>query len=474
MNEATIGAIVEELRETLKGRVVGKIFQLSPHAFVIDFRLPSNVFLFISIEPNMPRIYLIRRSMKFFEKSYSSNFLMFLRKRISGAILEDIRKLPQERIVRLDFATEDEVEGSKRYALMVQLTGRSANLFLLDETETILMSLRENKGEGQVKGSKFLPPFNPRILSGDEKVFDRGNYDTLSEALDAYYTRLQQERNFQSKANAAASAIKKNLTKLEIKEQKLLEELKNAQQADKWKRYGDLILANLHDAVWEDGRLLLTDYFDENTPIIEIEADENIPLTELAEKFFKRYSKARRAEEEIRNQLERLKLERDKLAELQDRLNAAIDARDESFLDAFLKQETGKKNDEKQESKFSPYARRFMSSDGMEILVGKGAKENDYLTFRIAKSLDFWLHAADYAGSHVIVRNPNKLEGLPPKTLLEAAELAAFYSQAKKQPKVAVNYTQKKFVNKPKSAPPGLVSLSRFKTILVEPKIPFN
>ena len=106
----------------------------------------------------------------------------------------------------------------------------------------------------------------------------------------------------------------------------------------------------------------------------------------------------------------------------------------------------------------------------MEILVGKKAADNDQLTFRIARSLDLWLHAADYPGSHVVVRNPNRLE-IPPQTLLEAAELAAFYSDARSQPKAAVNYTQKKFVNKPKGSAPGLVRLAFFKTILVEPKV---
>ncbi|MCA1589333.1 MAG: NFACT RNA binding domain-containing protein [Acidobacteria bacterium] len=105
------------------------------------------------------------------------------------------------------------------------------------------------------------------------------------------------------------------------------------------------------------------------------------------------------------------------------------------------------------------------------MLVGKKAKDNDYLTFRMAKSLDTWMHAADYPGSHVVVRNPNRRE-IPQKTLLEAAQLAAFYSQARRHPKAAVHYTQKKFVNKPRGAAPGLVSLASFKTILVEPKVP--
>ena len=81
------------------------------------------------------------------------------------------------------------------------------------------------------------------------------------------------------------------------------------------------------------------------------------------------------------------------------------------------------------------------------------------------------MHAADYPGSHVVVRNPNRKE-IPHRTLIEAAELAAFYSQGKAQVKAAVHYTQKKFVNKPKGAAPGLVSLSSFRTLLVEPKVP--
>jgi predicted ribosome quality control (RQC) complex YloA/Tae2 family protein len=103
--------------------------------------------------------------------------------------------------------------------------------------------------------------------------------------------------------------------------------------------------------------------------------------------------------------------------------------------------------------------------------VGKKATDNDYLTFRVARSLDTWMHAADYPGSHVVIRNANRKE-IPNRTLIEAAQLAAFYSTGRSQVKAAVHYTLKKFVNKPKRAAPGLVSLSSFKTILVEPKVP--
>ncbi|MCC6742667.1 MAG: DUF814 domain-containing protein, partial [Acidobacteria bacterium] len=113
-------------------------------------------------------------------------------------------------------------------------------------------------------------------------------------------------------------------------------------------------------------------------------------------------------------------------------------------------------------------ARRFVSSDGYEILVGRTSSANDEITFKVARPSDIWLHAADYPGSHVIVRLARRGD-VPHRTLLEAAQLAAFYSQAKDEALVDVRYVQRKFVSKPRGAAPGLVRLHRFKTIAVRP-----
>jgi predicted ribosome quality control (RQC) complex YloA/Tae2 family protein len=115
-----------------------------------------------------------------------------------------------------------------------------------------------------------------------------------------------------------------------------------------------------------------------------------------------------------------------------------------------------------------PGARRYRSSDGYEILVGRADRDNDNLTLRVARSFDLWFHAADYPGSHVILRNP-KRQPVPPRSIAEAAQLAAKFSQAKDLPKAAVNYCEKKFVTKPKGFAPGQVRLASFRTILVEP-----
>lgn len=154
-------------------------------------------------------------------------------------------------------------------------------------------------------------------------------------------------------------------------------------------------------------------------------------------------------------------------------IDAAIAAGDEGFISSLLgppKRPQPQVSKKKRAEAAFKGARPFVSSDGFEILVGKKAADNDFLTFRIARSLEMWLHAADYPGSHVIICNPQKKE-IPDRTLIEAAELAAFYSDARDQPKAAVHYTQRKFVNKPRKASPGLVSLASHRTIMVKPQI---
>ena len=100
--------------------------------------------------------------------------------------------------------------------------------------------------------------------------------------------------------------------------------------------------------------------------------------------------------------------------------------------------------------------------------MGRTARDNDQLTFKVARPNDLWLHSSDYPGSHVIVRNSSQVE-IPQRTIIEAAQLAAKFSQASKDSKVAIHYTRRKFISKPKGAAPGLVRLSTFKTITVEP-----
>jgi predicted ribosome quality control (RQC) complex YloA/Tae2 family protein len=114
-------------------------------------------------------------------------------------------------------------------------------------------------------------------------------------------------------------------------------------------------------------------------------------------------------------------------------------------------------------------ARRFVSPDGMTVLVGRTAADNDVLSVHLGAPRDFWLHVAGESGSHVVVRNPDGLERLPRETERFAAALAARYSKARRGGRVAVHLTTCSEVSKPRGLPPGQVSLGRYRTVQAAP-----
>lgn len=475
MNNETLEKIAGELSTALTGARFGKVFQLSRLQIAVDFRLHEPIFLFVSVEPAAPRIYLIKRRLRDIERETGtpSPFALSLKKRLSGARLERIEKIAGERVLRFSFSGLSELGDEQKHGLIVQMTGRSANLFLSEASGKIVDSTRDTFGSGQEIGDIYAPPLRPEGESKERAgdTFASGVSESLSEALDRFYLEKDEESKFRSRVTAARTKLKREAAKAEKLTSKLEADLRNHGDAEKWKRYGDLLLANTGTARREGESIFVTDFYDENLPEIEIRADENLSIPDAANKFFKRYAKARNAGVEIEKRLGAVRSEIDRLTARSEKLETAIAERDEDTIAGFSgAQKEGPVRGQKKKLPEFRGARSFVSSEGYEILVGKGSKDNDHLTFRIAKSLDMWMHAADYPGSHIVIKNPSRQE-IPPKTLVEGAQLAAFYSHARQQPKVAVHYTQKKFVNKPRGAAAGLVSLSSFKTILVEPGI---
>lgn len=475
MDISTIKLVREEILPLAIGHRFGKVFQLSRFEFAIDLRLGDPRFLFISIEPARPRVYLIRRRLRDLEKRSvgPSPFAVSLRKLLSGAAIWSIEQVTNDRILIFKLKNTDEFGEKKIYSLVIKLTGRSADMLMLDGGGRIIDSARGNSLDGQSVGELFRPPERPSDGGNLAKPLQfKAESKSISEKLDEYYSELDAAARFRSLANAANSKLDKEIAKRRRLLAKLDDDLAGHGEAEKWKRLGDLLLANAATTRRDGTDLIVTDYFDEKLPEIAIPAAVEQSPTEAAENYFRKYTKARNAAAEIADRRTATFAEIDKLERERGRLNEAIDAGDEEYVVAAATGgERSKAKTVRVQKVGASGARSFVSSDGFEILVGKKAKDNDFLTFRVAKSLDLWMHAADYPGSHVVIKNPNRKE-IPPTTLREAAQLAAFYSQGRAQVKAAVHYTQKKFVNKPKGSAPGLVSLASFKTILVEPNFP--
>jgi predicted ribosome quality control (RQC) complex YloA/Tae2 family protein len=474
VQQHTIEQIVNELSDILVGRFMGKIFQLSQLSLAIDFGSRTDGYLFISADPPKAGLFLIKRRVRELERDSVSPapFVQAMRGSLGGGKLVSISKVAAERIVKFCFLVEDEIGKQKRPTLVAQLTGRSSNLFLLDDEQRITHALRTPQSGGQQIGELYeTPPAKPQTT---EEPWQEGAYASLSEAADNYYQQRESAEAFANRAKAAQSRLQKKISQAEKLKCNLKQDLVQHGEPEQHKRIGDLLLANIYSARREGNKVTVSDYYSAGAPAIELEVDENTSLKDEAARYFARYTKAKRAKEEIATRLAQLDVELRQLGEKQKQLEAIIESHDDAALTVFFetKKRISKGADTKTGSKKLheklPGIRRYLSSDGYEILVGRAAHTNDNLTFRIARPHDLWLHAADYPGSHVIIRNQTRSE-IPHRTIIEAAQLAAKFSQAGKDSKVTVHYTQRKFLSKPKGAAPGLVRMSSFKTITVEP-----
>jgi predicted ribosome quality control (RQC) complex YloA/Tae2 family protein len=441
---------------------MGKIYQLGPVSFAIDFGLRGE-FLFVSVDPASPRLYLMRRRTKDLERQSTTlnTFGLAMRSKLSGAHVLTITKDPLDRIVRLTFRKEDVFR-----RLVIQLTGRTADLFLLDELKRIDAILRE---PAQTRIHQFYEP-PPRPVKEPREVLQL-EPGPPSAQLDKHFSALCAAKAFDSKAKAMRSRVTNSIRQQRTLQNNLRNDLARHGDPEEHKRTGDLLLANIATAVREGNKVRLTDYYADGAPVIEIDVDEHRSLQDEAAARFRQYTKAKRATDEIAERLKQIDHETARLERRLQQLDAIINSRDEAALDTFEKPRPAPRVTPKKSAKTEKISgvRRYLSTDGYEILVGRAARDNDNLTFRIAQPNDLWMHTGDYPGSHVVVRNPTRKE-IPQRTIIEAAQLAGKFSQASADAKVVVHYTERKFLSKPKGAAPGLVRLSRFRSITVEPK----
>jgi predicted ribosome quality control (RQC) complex YloA/Tae2 family protein len=522
MHEQLIAEIVEEIAPQIAGRALGKVWQLGRAALAFDFRLGDGRFLLVSCDPARPRLYIVERRARDLERQADapSQFLLALRRRAGGAAVRAVTKDAGERVVRFAFDAEDEAGRRHAPRLVAQLTGRTANLFLLDDGGRVVETLRPARGAGQEVGDVYHPPVrggaSPRATGPDaaaplaaearagaaRPALRREGFSSLSAALDAHHLALEEASRFDARVSAHRARLRVQIDRRRKLDSNLARDLIAHGDPAGHKRAGDLLLANLATAERDGARVRVLDYFADGAPAVELEVDEHATLPQEAARRFAAYARAKRAAQEIGRRRAELAAELDALEAARAELELIAAANDTDALAAFEEAASGGKSSGRgakhthagaksprrgdgpvsagggsksaksrgRSAEAVPGARRYLSSDGYEILVGRAARDNDQLTFKVARPHDLWLHAADYPGSHVVVRNHARGADIPQRTVHEAAQLAAHFSQARGDAKVAVNYAQRKFLSKPRGAAPGLVRMSSFKTLLVEPR----
>ena len=300
-------------------------------------------------------------------------------------------------------------------------------------------------------------------------------FDTMSDALTAYYDAITLNESITSERRSLTQALTKQENLLQRKAEGLHTDLERAEKADDYRIQGELILANLHAITRGQKQVELQNYYSSELEMLSIPLNPERSPSENAQAYFKRYTKAKRGRSRIQQLIsdveadqETLRLYASKL-EAADTLDALQRLRTEFVANGYLK--ASHRGKQKQEVSDGPF-RRYTSSNGFQIYVGRNSQSNDLLLRQIAKPRDMWLHAKQIHGSHVIIRNPENRQDIPMPTLLQAAQLAAYYSKAHHASNVPVDYTWARYVVKRKGNVAGYVHYTREKTLYVEPAVP--
>lgn len=311
-------------------------------------------------------------------------------------------------------------------------------------------------------------PFESKQFTG----FVKKKFNSISQLLEEFYYSKDNAYHIQQKAHDMRRVVLNNIERCAKKKDIQLKTIKDTENMDLWRLKGELITANIFAIEKGMKKIKAVNYYDENMPEIEIILDENLTPSENAQKYYNKYNKAKRTLAAIEIQK---KQNDEEMAYLESVLSYIDSAKEEADLNeikaelisqGFMKNKNTNKNKGIKVKKSKPY--HFISSDGFDILVGKSNTQNDELTLRTARNSDIWLHTKNIPGSHVIIFT-NGAGKVPDKTLLEAANLSAYFSKAKNSTNVPVDYTLKKFVKKPSGAKPGMVIYETNSTIYITP-----
>ena len=244
-------------------------------------------------------------------------------------------------------------------------------------------------------------------------------------------------------------------------------QLLDSSKREKFKQYGELITANLYKATENTDSLTVTNYFDEELKEIKIPLDNTISPQKNAQRYFAKYNKAKVAETQANIQIKRTTKELLYLESVLDEIMRVTSLDDIKEIKEELIQEgyiTAPVNPKKKKAVISQPKK--VEIDGFTVYVGKNNRQNDYLTLKLAKPNDIWLHTKNIPGSHVIISKPFDKD-IPDEVILEAAKLASINSKAKGMAKTPVDYTLVKNVKKPSGAKPGMVIYDNYNTIYI-------
>lgn len=305
------------------------------------------------------------------------------------------------------------------------------------------------------------------VIPLTHKEGTRKSFASVHELLDRYFYGKAERDRVKQQAHDLERMLRNEYNKNKKKIKKLEKTLTDADKAKKQQRYGELVTAHMHLINNGDHEVEVIDYYDPDQKTVVIPLDPRKTPSENAQQYFKKYHKLKNSVAVVKDQINKAVEEMTYLDQVIQQIESASpsdieDIREELQDEGYLKKRAATKKKKKNDK---PQLEKYLSSEGIEIYVGKNNKQNEYLTNRLARQNDTWLHTKDIPGSHVVIRSDTFNE----TTLHEAANLAAYFSKARNSGQVPVDYTLIRHVKKPSGAKPGYVIYDNQATLYATP-----
>lgn len=293
-------------------------------------------------------------------------------------------------------------------------------------------------------------------------------YDDISELLDVFYSERDKNEHIKRRGQDVLRLLANAESRIKKKTALQRESLAECENRGTWKKYADLITANMYALKKGMKSAELIDYEDENMPTVSVPLDERLTPSQNAQKYYKKYAKAKSALVMLNEQIEESARELSYIDTVFESLAKAENENDFAQirtelsmtgygrkLENMRKSGNKSKKDYRQNMKKDYKPMRFMTSGGYEVLCGKNNLQNDYVTTVLASKDDYWFHVKNAPGSHVVMRCGK--DDPDAKDFTECAKIAVLYSSQKETPNAAVDYTRVRHVKKPSGSKPGFV-----------------
>lgn len=467
-DSSTLKRFLDENVDFLSNARIQKIQQPTRREFILTLRNNGiSKKLYININPRFYHICFmskeneIKRSIEIPQKP--PMFCMLLRKYLENSRICKVEQPIYERILEFYIETYNELSEKIYLCLAIELMGKHSNIILYNFDTNIIIGCAHNVGadksrEREVFGGLpyvYPPKHNDNWYTTKHSLANNPN--TVNNSIDDYFSQKIANDKFNKLQDKYKQIVQKKINKLENSLQKISKKQTTSHMTNKYRLWGDLIMANLYNNNDYSNIINVFDY--QNNENISIKLDNTKTLKENANEFYKLYNKAKNTNNKIIELTEQLKQDLQYNSQLLYSINRATSIKDLSEITFEIEPE--KKVEKPLKTSIEPIK---LTGENYIIWIGKNNKQNDYIISKLAKDEDYWFHTKDCAGSHVLLR----CEKLSNELILKCCNLAKENSAGAKSSKIGVIYTKAKYLKKPPKANLGYVTYSHEEEIIID------